>query len=212
MRVRWIGLALALALLGAAAGYGIGVVSRTEPTTFGAEPVPASSPSLPIDPVRPYAPDIDYPALQPDLTYQPRKIGNPGFQWAYDAPKGWVLTAQGNAEYRWRPADEPVVGGFSLRVKLVDDHLTPSQMVAQKRAAVESLYDDVEVTTDTEDQLTFTYREPDINTKRYDLFKWFATPGESEAGFEMSVVGREVDQVGLEDLLDHVASTVRRLP
>ena len=71
MRVRWIGLALALALVGAAAGYGLGALRRTEPVTFAfAHPVPAVSPSIPIEPTPSYAPDIDYPPLGTDLTYK----------------------------------------------------------------------------------------------------------------------------------------------
>ncbi len=212
MRVRWIGVALALALVGIAAGYAIGVLSRPEPTTFAARPVPASSPSIPVDPERPFAPDIDYPPLEPDLAYGgPRRIGSPGYQWSYVAPRGWLRTAPGNDEYFWRPPGEPTVGGFSLRVKLVNQRLTPEQMVDQKRAAVESIYDDVEVLNQTGDQLYFTYREPDQQTKRYDVFQWFSAPGLSEAGFEMSIVGRERDKPGIADLLENVASSVRKV-
>ncbi|CAN5194259.1 hypothetical protein BH11ACT1_BH11ACT1_32170 [soil metagenome] len=213
MRVRWIGLALALALVGAAAGYGIGLLSRDESDTFAsAQPMPAQSPSVPIEPTATYSPYLDYPTLEPDLDYQTHRIGVPPYQWEYDAPKGWVVTQPDLNEMTWRPKDEPTLGGFLLRVKLINDHLTPAQMGEQKRLAVVGLYEDVDVTGQSGDQLSFYFREPVTQTRRYDLFKWFTSPGGTEADFEMSVAGREPDQVGLEDLLEHVAASVRRLP
>jgi hypothetical protein len=214
MRVRWIGLALALALVGAAAGYGIGVLMRTEPTTFAsARPVPAQSPSIPVIPPASYAPDIDYPPLERDLDYKRHLIGVAGYQWEYDVPKGWVPEEVTEFfETRWRPESEPTVGGYSLRVKLVNEHQTPAEMVASKEAAVASIYDDVEVTTETEDVLAFTYRTSDSNRLRFNTFRWFTREGGTTAEFEMSVVGRDADQDGLEDLLDHVGASVDKLP
>ncbi len=213
MRARWVGLMLVLALLGAAGGYGLGTLDHDEPATIAqAEPVPAQSPSIPVDPPPTFAPDIDYPPLGTQLDYRPHRIGDPPYQWEYDAPQGWVMTTQDLDELRWRPAGEPVTGGFSLRVKLVSEHKTPQEMVDQKRTAVLAIYDDVEIIDQSEDELFFTYREPTAQTQRYDIFRWFTAPGGSEADFEMSVVGRAVDEPGLHDLLDHVAVSVRKLP
>jgi hypothetical protein len=214
MRVRWAGLALALVLVGLAAGYGAGALLRAEPTTFAeARPVHAVSPSIPVMPTAPFAPDIDYPALGPDLQYREHRLGDPPYQWAYDAPRGWTSTTTDSPdELRWRPADEPTVGGFSMRVKLVTERKTPEEMVAQKLDVVRSIYEDVEVLGETADQLGFTYREPDENTQRFDMFQWFVAPGGTEADFEMSVAGRGVDQSGMQDLLEHVAASVRKVP
>jgi hypothetical protein len=213
MRVRWAGLALALALVGLAAGYGVGALLRAEPRTFAqARPVPAVSPSIPVMPTAPFAPDIDYPALGTDLQYREHRLGDPPYQWAYDAPRGWIPTTTDSPdELRWRPAGEPTVGGFSMRVKLVTERKTPEAMVAQKLDVVRKIYDDVQVLAQTSDQLSFTYREPTENTKRFDMFQWFQAPGSSEADFEMSVAGRSVDQAGMEDLLQQVAASVRKV-
>jgi hypothetical protein len=213
VRVRWIGLALALALVGAVAGYGLGILTRAEPTTFAsAQPVPAQSPSIPVLPTPSYDPDIDYPPLETGLAYRRHQIGAPGFRWEYDAPRGWTIETVGFAEIRWRPADEPLSGGYSLRVKVINEHRTNEEMVAQKKAAVETIYDDVEITAESSDLLSFRYREPDTNRLRFNTFKWFTPEGGSTAEFEMSVVGRAVDVDGLEDLLDHVATSVRKVP
>jgi hypothetical protein len=213
MRVRWIGLALALVLVGVSGGYAVGRLGHDEPTTYSsAAPVAAHNPAIPIDPDLPYADDIDYPALQPGLTYKRHLLGDRPFQWEYDAPEGWAATEEARDETRWRPADEPTLGGFSLRVKLTNEHKSPEQMVDQKATALETSFEDVVVLARTDDLLSFTYRDTVGNHKRYNTFRWFTAPGGTEAVFEMSVVGRERDQDGLEDLLDRVAASVRKLP
>jgi hypothetical protein len=213
MRVRWIGLALALVLVGLAAGYGYGAMSRTDATTFAsARPVPAVSPSIPVMPTRTYAPDIDYPPLEPDLAYKEHRIGNPPYEWEYAVPQGWTPEQEFFFEVRWRPEGEPTVGGYSMRVKIINEHKTNAEMVAQKKAAMMAIYDDVQFTGESDDLISFRYREPDSNRLRFNTFKWFTPPGSTTAEFEMSVVGRSVDQDGLEDLLDHVAASVHKLP
>jgi hypothetical protein len=210
MRVRWIGLALVLALVGAA-GYGLGVLARTDATTFASpRPVPAVSPSIPVETAPPFLPDIDYPPLQTDLDYASHRIGNPPYQWTYDVPVGWTSEQIGVLERRWRPPDEPALGGYSMRVKIINERSTTAEMVAQKEAAMLANYDDVDITFRTDDTISFSYRE--ISDRlRFNTFKWFAPAGSSTVQFEASVAGREVDQEGLRDLLDHIAFSARKL-
>lgn len=212
MRVRWVGLTLALLLLGGAVGYGLGALSRTEPATFaGARPLPARSPSIPIDPSPTFAPDISYAPLEPGLEYAPHRIGDPPYQWRYDVPRTWRPEPLAGLEVRWRPADEPTIGGYSLRAKVVNEHRTDADMVAQKAAAVQAIYDDVAILDQSGDVLSFSYRDG-TGRQRFNTFKWFTPPGGSTAEFEMSVVGRAADREGLEDLFDHVAASVEKLP
>jgi hypothetical protein len=180
-----------------------------------AAPVPAS-PDLPVDPSTPPALDIDYPTLQPGLTYQPQTLGHGAFGWDYQAPTGWrrygADDGLGANEFRWRPPEEPTVGGFSLRVKLVNTHQTPAEMVAAKEAALAAspeAYVDFTVLTQTDDTLSFTYRVPSSNMLRYNTFRWIAPPGATEAGVEMSVAGRERDEAGLADLLAQVSTSFK---
>jgi hypothetical protein len=72
-------------------------------------------------------------------------------------------------------------------------------------------YQDVEVLGRTEDLLSFSYRDATRNVKRYNSFRWFSIGGETEARFEMSVVGREVDRAGLDDLLEQVSRGVTKV-
>jgi len=213
----WRGLAalLLLAAVGGVAGYFVADLRDPEPTTAStAEPLPAESPSIPIDPERPFAKDITYPALQPGLEYVSHKIGDPPFQWTYDTPIGWKQTDDnlGPNEIRWRPPGEPDVGGFSMRVKLTTEHKTKQQMVDQKLAAMQAGWEDVVVLGQTDDLLSFSYREPTTNTQRFNTFGWFSLPGEDEATFEMSVVGRSVDRAGLDELFDRVSASIAKVP
>ena len=211
--MRGLGVALALALLGAVGGYAVGHLARDQPVAIAqAAPVPGSDPSLPVDPQEPYSPDIDYPALETDLSYRQETLGDPPyFVWVYRAPRGWVRTQEDVSEFRWRPPDEPTVGGYSLRVKLVGEHKTPAEMVREKLAAMRRGYQDVHVLGRTQDLLSFSYRDPGNNTQRFNTFEWFTVPGETVAKFEMSVVGREVDRPGLDDLLEKVARRVAKV-
>lgn len=211
MRVRWIGLTLALALLGVAIGYGVGALGEDAPSTFSpAAPVPAQSPSIPVDPPPTFAPDIDYPPLQPDLVYAPKRLGPPAFQWSFVVPATWALERIGVFENRWRPVGEPTEGGYAVRTKIVNERLTNEQMVAQKLSAIESIYEDVEVIEQTTDQLYFSYRDGN-GRQRFNAFAWYTAPAREAAEFEMSVVGRRIDLPGLEDLFETVADSVEKV-
>ena len=210
MRVRWIGLTLALVLVGGAIGYGVGVLRHEDPAQASrARPVPAQSPSIPVVPTPPFAPDIDYPRLETGLDYTERLVGSPPyFQWSYDSPTGWVMTTEDRDELRWRPPNETVAGGFSMRVKLVNENRTTEQMVEQKREAFLATYDDVVVIEEDEDSIYFSYRDPEAQTQRFNRFFWTTRPGSTEATFEMSVVGRKIDVPGLTELFEHVADSI----
>lgn len=220
MRLRG-GLVIAvLLLLGGVGGFAVArAVGPAEHRVAVASPVPAT-PDLPVDVYGPPAADIDYPTLQPGLSYRPRVLGRGAFAWDYQVPTGWLRTAGaaeglGLDEYRWRPADEPDVGGFSLRVKLVNTHQTPAEMVAAKEAALlanPDAYVDFTVVSRTSDTLAFTYRLPSSDRLRSNTFRWIAPPGGTEATIEMSVVGRQRDEAGLTDLLTRVSGSFRPRP
>lgn len=211
MRVRWIGLTLALALLAAAVGFGVAALGDDQPSTFSpAAPVPAESPSIPVDPPPTFAPDIDYPPLQPDLVYAPRRLGPPAFQWSFVVPADWKVERIGVFENRWRPVDEPTEGGYAVRAKIVNERLTNEQMVAQKLSAVRGIYEDVEVIEQTDDELYFSYRDGN-DRQRFNAFAWYTALAREAAEFEMSVVGRRIDLPGLEDLFETVTASVEKV-
>jgi hypothetical protein len=214
-----------LAVVGVAAGFGLAaVLAGQEPSRFeDASPVPARSPSVPAPltaTVAPYSPDIDYPTLVPPTSFTSYRISNDLQTWSYLAPRGWVAydvtddskippaEIKTRGEVRFRPADEPTEGGYSLRVKVVDDHVSPATMVENKLDALEDLTDLV-VLDQTEDSLYFTYRALPSERLRYNFFRWFAAPGFTEATLEMSVVGRKEDEVGLRGFFEQFKSGLR---
>jgi hypothetical protein len=216
---RGLGWGVLALVVGAGIGVGAAYATRPEPDSIGTPaPVPAAAPDVPTD--DPYAPDLDYPALEEIDSFDTYRIGGgPQFQtWEYPVPEGWVAysvtqnddrlippeAVAGQVEVRFRPEGEPKVGGFSLRVKAIDNHAPPLDEVNDKVADFDELYEDVEVLDRTDTTVFFTFRtEGDLF--RYNFFQWFAEPGSEEATLEMSVAGRAVDEPGLRALFDQFA-------
>lgn len=222
VRVRVLGVLLLATLLGVGGGWGVGYLRQPQPASGGAAtPMPAADPSLPLDPPTtqaPFAPDISYPPLERGVEFEPVRMANSQQAWRVPVPVDWeafdVDTDElvprkqwrGYDELRFRPQGEPHEGGFSLRVKLVNNRVTPAEMVAAKVFALrnEDIVDTLDRTTEA---LKFTYRTSG-NHLRYNYFQWFAAPGSDQATLEMSVVGRQVDVEGLESLFTAFESTL----
>lgn len=212
MNRRVIGLFLVLLLLGAGAGYAWGAAHEDDdgPTRFSdTGPLPASSPSVPIEPERPYAEDVAMATLAEDLAYVRERIGEAPFEYSFRRPEDWSPNNRAAGERSFSPPGG-IEGGYGLRVKIVNARLTPEEMVEQKLAALESTEDDVEVIGRFTDTLAITYRSGE-NRLRYNTFRWFTDPGGGFATFETSVYGRERDVLGLTDLLDKVSASVTRV-
>lgn len=218
-----------LALLGAGAGFGAAAWSGGDDVVVEPSATPAAaSPTLPgleeSEEPRPYAPDIDYKTLVPPTRFTTYRIGNDVQAWRYLAPSGWRAytvpddtplrpgQVDSRQEVRFRPPDEPVEGGYSLRVKAVNDHVPPSTMLADKLRALRQAptsFPDLTLLERTDDSLYFTYRTATSNRLRYNFFRWFAAPGSGEASLEMSVVGRRQDETGLRGLFDQFRDGLR---
>ena len=235
MSVRGLVVALLCGLLGLAGGAAVAYAVQPRPTTLAASvsPVPAASPSVPIDvtPTKTYAPDITYPALQPGLALPVvHSIANDIASWTYHVPFGWTAYAVCTAlpcpiptdgvvppkkidkqvQLRFRPPDEPVVGGYSMRVKVLDNvDLNPAQMVATKKVGFQQAFSNqaFSIIRRTQNAIYFTYTDGE-NHLRYNFFQWFAVPGHPNATLEMSVSGRARDRAGLEALFNRFADNV----
>jgi hypothetical protein len=229
---------LLVALLCGVLGLGLGMIAAyaaqpASSTGTSATPISAVSPSVPIDvkPTQSVAPDITYPSLSPDLPLnQVHTIGNSLSTWTYHVPQGWqayAVCAPGECappmvaddkltprqvgqqpEVRFRPADEPTVGGYSLRVKALDNTLglNPGQMVGTKIRGFRQAYanDQFSLTKQTPTAAYFTYVDGNDHL-RYNYFQWFAAEGSPTATLEMSVAGRKQDVPGLKALFDRFA-------
>ncbi len=233
MSLRGLVVALLCGLLGL--GGGALVAHLVDPGAHDAgspQPVAAVSPSVPIDvtPSRSVARDITYPALSADLALNVvHHIGNDLASWTYHVPQGW--TAYGvctvapckiatdevvppkkiekQTQVRFRPAGEPVIGGYSLRVKIMENtEFNPAQIRATKVVAFRQAYPEhFSVFRRTPSAVYFTYVD-ETNHLRYNYFQWFAVPGRANATLEMSVVGRAADKPGLGALFNRFADNL----
>lgn len=238
MGVRGLVVALLCGLLGLAGGAA--VAYTVQPRTSYSEtasPVPAASPSLPIDvkTVKPYAPDIDYPPLRPGLTLPVvHAFTNDLARWTFHVPEDWQAYAvcgqpapcqpplvnnaplrpgqvDGTTQARFRPIGEPTTGGYSLRVRIISNTFVDvHQTVATKIVGFgdSSSVVDYSVLHQTDSSVWFEYRDASTNYHRFNYFQWFAIPGHTNATLEMSVSGRAVDRAGLRWLFNRFADNV----
>lgn len=208
---------LAAAAVGGGAGYAAGRVARPtpmpspDPTALASTaPLPAF-PALDIAKSIPYRPDIDYPALPTGGQYMMRTARGAGHTWSYRVPAGWKAYPGHDPDpvgtMRWRPADEPTVGGYLLRILPVQPRDTPAEQVQGRKEKLEAAYRDVQVRHVDGDSIWFSYRSAG-DLRRFDYFAWVRVAGQPYAGFELSVAGRDVDRAGLADLLARVKQSV----
>lgn len=209
------------------AAYGVtrllGNDQGQDPSGQGSESPTAGSsdePSGEESPLGEPAEDIDFPALQlpAGQQFDSHVVRSGGNAWTYPVPVGWVAyrVGAGNEDagvlpdgqvdrvghVRWRPAGEPLVGGFSVRLRVLATPARVPEMVDTKVTQLETLRDP-DVYERTPDTIYFTYRDGN-NRVRYNFFRWLPNAA-GEASLEISVSGRTVDKDGLADLLEAVA-------
>ena len=129
---RALGVLLLVAAVGVGAGIALGFQQRPSVATDGAaEPVPAESPSVPVDPPPSVAPDPDYPPMPTELRTHEELVGDDAFGVVVPVPNGWEKFQVGPAELRWTPPDNPD-HTYSVRV----------ENVFSQRLAIEQIMDD----------------------------------------------------------------------
>jgi hypothetical protein len=231
MSVRGLVVALLCGLLGLAGGAAVAYLVQPDPAYVRAasSPIPAQSPSVPGESTSPSrAPDIDYPRLEPGLTLPTEHwIGNDIASWLYHVPFGWTAVTvcstvpctevavpprqiNQQQQVRFRPTGEPANGGYSMRVKILENvDLNPTQMVATKVVGFRQEFSsqDFSVLRRTPDSVYFTFTDS-LDRLRYNYFQWFAVPGNPNATLEMSVAGRTRDIAGLHWLFNRFADNV----
>ena len=131
-------------------------------------------------------------------------------------PEGWIATRsrrvapstpdESRSTVRFRRG-EPPIGGYSLRVKAIDNHKTPADEVFDKKLpACSGLRRRGRRSSETDDAVYFTLPRRDDNRLRYNFFRWFACDDDLDAArLEMSRRRPRVqDEQGLRALLDQV--------
>lgn len=208
--VNWRGTALLalLALIGAAAGFGASMVVAENPSATGAAaPLPAASPSLPIDPVPDILPDPTTPALPTGLAMVDQSVGSGAFRMTLPVPKDWDFFENSLNEWQWRPPDQPDFG-YVLRVEQVLSNRRSIDWTLDRR--IDELREDesnVEILGQTADSLHFSYVTS--NHLRHGYLRWKDLTGSDNAQVEIAVTGREVDDAGMAELIARVGAGIR---
>lgn len=200
------GLALLL-VVGAAAGFGASWAVGEHPAGAGtAVPVPAVSPSLPVDPVPELLPDPDTPALPVGLRLVRQSVGSGGFGMTLPTPKGWSFSENSLNEWQWRPPDQPDFG-YVLRVEQVLSNRRSIGWTLDRR--IDELEEDetnVRILGRTADSLHFSYVT--ANHLRHGYLRWKDLTGSDNAQVEIAVTGRKVDDAGMADLIARVGAGI----
>jgi hypothetical protein len=196
-----------LLALGAAGGFGASWVRGENPAGRGAAaPVPASSPSLPVDPVPELLPDPDVPALAPSIPLERQSVGAGGFRMSVPVPQGWSFSENSLNEWQWRPPDQPDFGHV-LRVEQVLSNRRSIEWTLDRR--IDELREDegnLDILAETADSLHFSFVTS--NHLRHGFVRWLDLTGSDDAQVEIAVTGRARDVPGLRDLIARVAAGV----
>lgn len=216
---RALGVAVVLLCAGVAGGYAVADRDQDQPRSSSTlAPVPAVSPSVPVAPAPSYVPDPpDPPLTTSGLTTEVVKLrlDPEGAGVKVEVPVGWRSTRVVDTN-QWNFVDpETSKSTYLLRVTIVRGaNVSIAAAMAGRIAALEIAdanggLDDFTVTDQTADTFEATY--VDAGRLRFTTERWVSFDG-ANAYASVAVTGREVDQVGLGDLLGRTINSLRELP
>lgn len=208
--MRTLGVALVLAVAGAAGGYGVGAFRTDEPVTISmALPVPAEDPSYPSDPVSVVRPDRTFPTLERNLDYHKVSLGTDEFPLDVRVPRDWIGTNPTPGEWRWYPPPGPdnTENTYFLRVRNVANNYRT--VPAALDARIEDLagaagVSEFDVESRSADTFVATYVSEGY--RRVAMERFTTNGGSGNAYAWIAVVGREQDRDGLSSLLESVTA------
>jgi hypothetical protein len=210
MRVLWTGLALALILVGGATGYLLGRDATETPARISAQPVPAVSPSYPVNEYV-VLPDPGIAPLPTTLPLHPAKFRSGNLRMTASVPNEWRRAIlDGGTTWNFADPDNPP-NTYLLRIGLIAGNRTSLTVARENRI---NALEDAESNGDLEhlvvearddDGFTATYLSDDH--QRVAMERFLARPGESSAYATIAVTGRERDREGMADLLERVAAS-----
>ena len=208
MSVRAVGVAAVLAVLGVAGGYAAGELLEDGPTEVGVvSPLPAASPSYPIDPPVEVLPDPGLPPMQPGLPLRPARFGPDGFSFEVPVPESWELTTVAAGEWRAYPPGF-VPNSHYLRIRSVGSFDSLAGATAERLDDLGSAggVEELEVEARTEDSFVVSYVFEQYRRVAFEQF--FSLTGDETARVAVAVLGREVDRAGMADLLRQIGDGI----
>ncbi|WP_243059498.1 hypothetical protein [Nocardioides sp. SR21] len=207
MRVRWIGLALALVLLGSAAGYAYGHESDEGPRDVGAaHPIAAVDPSWPAEPAE-VLPDSPFPALATGVKTHLETVGSEPFALRVPIPNHWVRSNSALNEWKWYPADDFEYNTYFLRVGSIGPHQPIPTVLSQRIAALEGAESvkDLDIESQTADSFTATYVSD--KHRRLNMERVLPAP-DGTAMVWIALIGRMSDREGMAELFPRITNGV----
>ena len=199
----------AAGLLAGAAGGVVLSMAQAEPGRDTARPVPAVSPSVPVDPPPATRPDTDSPALQPGLAYERSTLGAEGSEVGVRTPVGWkrVAIARSGGEAKWFDPDNRL-NTYLLRIELVEGQRQTVEAIREDSIErITAATDEFRLLQETANGMRFVY--VDNGLTRFGFLEWVADPASGHAVVEVAAHGRARDRRGLLDLVSRAAGGVR---
>ena len=200
---------VALLALGGGSGYALSAQTGEDDASSGVgAPLPARSPSVPVEPTQEPVPDPDDPALRPGIALTTQTLGSGRFAVDVPVPVGWRTNDRATNAAKWK---QPGTSNntYVMRVEQITSRdLGTAAAIDLRVARVRAEQDDVEPISRGVDSLEYTYRS-DEGTARHTFMRWVDLDEDGTADLEIVVHGRERDVPGTSDLIERVASGVR---
>jgi hypothetical protein len=211
VRVRWIGLTLALLLLGGGAGYAAARLAADDPADVAtAAPLPASSPSYPVTEYE-IEPDPAIAPLPTDLPLEEVSLRAGGLEMTASVPAGWQrFRLSGGDSWNFTDPDNPantyllrlgIDAGDRVSVTVARDSRIAALEDAERNGALQH----VVVEERRDEGFTATYISGGY--QRVTMERFLPQHGSSQAYATVAVSGRENDRVGMADLLERVSTS-----
>ncbi len=195
---------VAAGAVGVTGGALLGGLADEEPRrAASAEPVPAVSPSYPVDPPPLVEPDPDTPKLEPGVPLRPVELGIPAFGLRLPVPAGWKRSDSSQGEWKWFPPDQPMDHAYFLRVRLVTGFQTRESALRDRLEALAGASDVEDLVVEAQDEEGFTATYVTARHRRVAVERFLSLDGRTVYA-TIAVVGRERDRLGMADLAERI--------
>lgn len=207
--VRTLGVALVLAIAGAAGGYGVGALQVDDPVTISmALPVPAEDPSYPVVEYD-VTPDPGLAPLPTGIALARTRLRFGGTPLELAVPRGWTV---GGKPGKWiYSSPDQVQNSYYVRVETLNNQRSVgvelnSRIDALREAQSDGNLDHVLVEEESDDEFVATYLQGGYQRVSMERFLDLGT---TSAYVTIAVIGRERDREGMADLLERICASVQ---
>lgn len=210
-------LLVGLAALGAASGAAAADLAGPDTHRGSVTPIPASSPSVPIDPVPSLSPDSPAPAMP--VTFKTHLVNLNGPNgYLVPMPGAWLLTQDQGFQEKWAPPIAPPIPYFARVEVVTGASNTPAEFVSSRPQALarSTQVSNLEVLNSGDNTLLVCFvLEASATDFRRECtaYAWVPGPGAQptdNADLEIAVTGRRKDLTGIQALRDLIMNNVSR--